>query len=274
MSSDAGRLDINGLSERWRLSRGQRIARLPAPLRPPARFIRNRIVDRSYVYKSDGIATAHYCPFLADRQFDSDYWQMGKGWFPGADVRWRMWLLVTAAEQCQDLPGNFAEFGVWRGGCAYMILSRTSVAAEHRFYLFDTFEGIPADRLTSHEREEGFAGNLTDTSVDYVDDLLSRWRPRCRLCPGDVFETLASIEVGPVSFAHIDMNATAPTRLALEYTYERMVAGAMIVFDDYGFAGSGDQRRMIDEFFADLPEKVLALPTGQALVIKQDTVGG
>lgn len=267
-------LDRAGLSERWRLSRGQRIAKLPAPLRPPARFVRNRIVDRRYVYKADGIATAHYSPFLDDPQFDSAYWEMGKGWFPGADVRWRMWLLVTAAEQCQDLPGNFAEFGTWRGGCAYMILSRTAVPDEHRFFLFDTFEGIPADRLTSRERDEGFAGSLRDTSVEYVDNLLARWRPRYRLCPGDVFQTLDTIDVGALSFAHIDLNATAPSRLALEYVYERMIAGGMIVFDDYGFSGSEDQRRMIDEFFEDLPEKVLALPTGQALVIRQDPSRG
>lgn len=29
-----------------------------------------------------------------------------------------------------------------------------------------------------------------------------------------------------------------------------------------------DQRRVIDEFFADKPERVIALPTGQGLVVK------
>jgi O-methyltransferase len=269
LTRDAWRFVMPSLSERWRQSRGRRTAKLPAILQPPARFVRNQIVDRSYVYRADGIATARYCPFFDDQDFESSYWEMGRGWFPGADVRWRMWLLTALAQQCQHLPGNFAEFGTWRGGCAYMILSRTNVSAEHRFFLFDTFSGIPADRLTPREREHGFAGNLRDTSPEYVDTLLARWRPRYRLCPGDIFHTLDTVDVGELSFAHIDLNAVAPSQLALEFTYARMIQGGVVVFDDYGFAGSEDQRVMIDEFFAELPEKAIALPTGQAWVIKR-----
>lgn len=257
------------LSERWQRSRGRRIAKLPAALRPPARLVRNQLVSRSYVYRADGIATAHYCPFFDDRDFGSAYEEMGPEWFPGADVRWRMWLLTSLAQQCQRLPGNFAEFGTWRGGCAFMILSRTTVADGHRFFLFDTFSGIPADRLTSREREQGFAGSLGDTSPEYVDDLLARWRPRYRLCPGDIFRTIDSVDVGELSFAHIDLNAAAPSQLALEFAYARMVHGGVIVFDDYGFGGCTDQRIMIDDFFEDLPEQAVALPTGQAFVIKR-----
>jgi O-methyltransferase len=257
------------LSEQWRQSRGQRIVKLPGILRPPARFVRDRIVSRSYRYRADGIATAHYCPFFDDHDFDSTYWEMGKGWFPGADVRWRMWLLTALAQQCQRLPGNFAEFGTWRGGCAYMILSRTTVSSERRFFLFDTFTGIPGDRLTPREREGGFAGNHGDTSPEYVDDLLARWRPRYQLCPGDIFDTIGTVDVGDLSFAHIDLNAAAPSRRALEFTYAHMIPGGIVVFDDYGFAGCEDQRLMIDAFFADLPEKPIALPTGQAWAMKR-----
>jgi O-methyltransferase len=260
---------VSALSERWKLSRGQSIASLPAILRPPARFVRDRTVHRIFTYWADGMATAHYSPFIDDREFDLSYWEMSRGWLSEEDVRWRMWLLTTLAQQCQQLPGNFAEFGTWRGGCAYMILSRTKVAAEHRFFLFDTFTGIPADRLTERERKQGFAGRLRDTSVEYVDDLLARWRPRYELCPGDIFQTLDAVDVGALSFAHIDMNAMAPSQLALEFAYEKMLPGGIIVFDDYGWASCEDQRVMIDEFFADLPEKAIALPTGQACVIKR-----
>jgi O-methyltransferase len=253
----------------WRLSRGQSIGELPAPLRPPARFVRDHTVNRLFSYWADGMATAHYCPFIYDHDFESAYHEMCGGWIPGADVRWRMWLLTSLAQQCQRLPGNFAEFGTWRGGCAYMILSRTRVAAEHRFFLFDTFAGIPADRLTERERKQDFANRLHDTSPEYVDDLLARWRPRYQLCPGNVFDTLAAVDVGRLSFAHIDMNATAPSQLALGFAYAHMVSGGIIVFDDYGWESCEDQRMMIDQFFDGLPEKAIALPTGQAWVIKR-----
>ncbi len=257
------------LPERWKLSNGQSIGDLPAPLRLPARFVRNHTINKVFTYWADGMATAHYCPFEDDEGFESAYREMSKGWIEGANVRWRMWLLVSLAQQCQHLPGNFAEFGTWRGGCAFMILDQTDVAPDYRFFLFDTFAGIPADRLTDRERDQGFAGRLNDTSVEYVDELLSRWRPRYALCPGDVFDTLDTVDVGVLSFAHIDMNATAPSRVALEYTYSHMMPGGIIAFDDYGWASCRDQRLMIDEFFADVPEKPVALPTGQAWVLKR-----
>ncbi len=150
-----------------------------------------------------------------------------------------------------------------------MILSRTTVSSERRFFLFDTFTGIPGDRLTPREREGGFAGNHGDTSPEYVDDLLARWRPRYQLCPGDIFDTIGTVDVGDLSFAHIDLNAAAPSRRALEFTYAHMIPGGIVVFDDYGFAGCEDQRLMIDAFFADLPEKPIALPTGQAWAMKR-----
>jgi O-methyltransferase len=254
--------------ERWRVIPGSRIERLPAPLQPLAILARNQKIDRRYVHIADGFATVHHCPFLTDPEFDSRYWEMTKSWYPGADVRWRMWLLTAVAQQCQHLPGNFAEFGVWRGGCAYMILSRTNVTHDRRFFLFDTFTGIPSSRLSSHEIKDGFAGRLANTSADYVDDLLAPWRPRYSICPGDVFETLATTDVGELSFAHIDLNAVAPSRFALEFAYERLMRGGMMVFDDYGGAGFDEQRMMIDAFFDGLPEEPIALPTSQALVIK------
>ncbi len=255
--------------EHWQAARGHRIEKLPAPLRPPAKLIRNQLIDRTYVYRADGLATSHYCPFYDDDDFETVYSEMVRTWIPGVDTRWRMWLLSSLAQQCQHLPGNYAEFGTWRGGCAFRILARTHVPDGHRFFLFDTFSGIPADRLTERDRDHGLAGELSDTSAELVDELRARWRPRYELCPGDIFETLDTVDVGELSFAHIDLNGAAASRLALEFAYERMVGGGIIVFDDYGATEYEDQRLAIDEFFRDLPEKPVALPTCQGFAVKR-----
>ena len=42
----------------------------------------------------------------------------------------------------------------------------------------------------------------------------------------------------------------------------------MIVFDDYGWTGLEAQREVIDAFVRDKAEQVIALPTGQALLVK------
>lgn len=256
-----------------RLHPDSRIARLPSPLRPPAlvaRWLRDAGRRPRYTFNSDGLATAHFSPFLEDTAFNRLYAEMSSDWGAnaGVDARWRMWLLTSLARQCSHLPANFAEFGVYRGGCALMILATDSGPDSGRFYLFDTFSGIPTTALTSAERDSGFAGRLCDTSTDYVLDRLGRWRSQVVVCEGDVFDTLETAETGDLAFVHMDLNASTPTKHALEYAYPRLIAGAMIVFDDYGWANYAEQRREIDDFFSATPEDVLALPTGQGFVIK------
>jgi O-methyltransferase len=50
-----------------------------------------------------------------------------------------------------------------------------------------------------------------------------------------------------------------------------MVSGGFIIFDDYGMPSCPGARAAVDQFFADKPEKPLALHTGQALVFRGNT---
>ena len=261
---------------------GSRISRLPRALQPPALLMRN--VTRAmrpqfqpaapppaYPWASDGHATIHFCPFLDDRAFNEAYGRMVDHWTGGQpdtapDVRWRVWILVSLAREVAHRAGAFAEFGVFRGGSAFMILSMCRRPAQ-RFYLFDTFEGVPSRNLGRLER--WMAGLGRDTSAEDVARFLSPWRDEVCIVKGDVFETLPKTETGPLAFCHMDLNAAAATAAALEFAYARLVPGGVVVFDDYGWTGYEDQRRVIDAFFAERPETPLALPTGQAVVIRR-----
>jgi hypothetical protein len=83
-----------------------------------------------------------------------------------------------------------------------------------------------------------------------------------------VFDTLEYVETGPLAMAHIDLNAAAPTRRALEYVDERLILGGVIVFDDYGAREYEEQRAVIDSFYSHRGDRPVALPTGQALLVK------
>jgi O-methyltransferase len=224
-----------------------------------------------YVFESDGMATVHWSPFLEDEQFNARYAELRREWFPDADVdvRWRMWLLTQIARQCRGIPGDFAEFGVYRAGCAFMIFSTGAFADSKRFHLYDTFAGIPADELDDSEVAAGLAGAHADTSVEYVRERLAPWLDQIVLVPGDVNDTLAAGGPERLAFVHMDLNAAEPTRVALEFSYARLAPGAMVLFDDYGWSGLEAQRAVIDAFLGDMPEEPIALPTGQALLVKQ-----
>jgi len=253
------------------------IEKLPSPLRPPALLVRNliplsvRLTHRAlrYDYYGDGLATSHYSPFLSDHAWDALYQRMVAQWYERPDdMRWRMWILTRSAQQCAALSGSFVEFGVYRAGCAFMILSTTDLRQDQQFFLFDTFVGIPPTNLTQSEAQHGFAGRLADTSAAYVADYLQTWSAHIAIVEGDIFETLPQTETGPIAFCHMDLNASAPTRRALDYLYARLIPGGMVVFDDYGSTGYPAQRAVLNAFFADKPERLIALPTQQALLVK------
>jgi O-methyltransferase len=251
---------------------------LPEPLRRStlakrtAQLLRRRASRRpEYSFESDGLATAHYSPFLTDEKFNASYAELRKEWFPDAqvDVRWRMWLLTRLANHCTRVDGDFAEFGVYRAGCAFMILQGGALPEPKRFFLFDTFAGVPEAGLSASEVEAGIAGAHADTSVEYVRQRLAPWNKRLVLVPGDVHETLRESPVDRLAFVHMDLNAAKPTKAALEYAYPRLSQGAIVLFDDYGWAGLEAQRDVIDEFLQARPDTLIALPTGQALLVRQ-----
>jgi hypothetical protein len=182
-----------------------------------------------------------------------------------------MWLLTRLAGAAAVLEGNFAEFGVYRAGCAFMVLALTPPKPDRTMYLFDTYAGIPDEHLAEGERERGLGGALANTSVGYVERRLDRFRGSFEICAGDVFDTVPEVETGPLAFAHVDMNTEAPTRHVLGYAYERLVPGGVLVFDDYGYGGDDtlEERAAIEGFFAEVPESVIALPTGQGFFMKR-----
>lgn len=250
---------------------GARVARLPPRSKRVVDAIYKRLpIPPAWAYNADGLATIHHSPFVDDPEFARLYDEMAASWFVDevVDVRWRMWLLTRFARQASNLPGNFAEFGVYRGGCSWMVLSTARLDESRRLHLFDTFEGIPDTGLSEGERTAGFAGRLEDTSADYVAKLLAPWDPIPRLWPGDVFETMPAADTGDLAFAHIDLNAAAPTVHVLEHAYARLVPGGVIVFDDYGWPGYEEQRALVDGFLRDCREDVIALPTGQGVLTR------
>ena len=68
---------------------------------------------------------------------------------------------------------------------------------------------------------------------------------------------------------HIDMNNAAAEIGALDFLWDRMVPGAMLVFDDYGWEAYRTQKLAEDAWLGARGFQVIELPTGQGIVIKQ-----
>jgi hypothetical protein len=70
-------------------------------------------------------------------------------------------------------------------------------------------------------------------------------------------------------FVHIDVDLFEPTRDSLEFFYPRLASGGILLLDDHGFSTCPGATKAADEFFADKPEQLSLLPTGQAFTIKR-----
>ena len=80
-------------------------------------------------------------------------------------------------------------------------------------------------------------------------------------------ETFAGCD-WPIAFAHIDADIYQSVLDASAFSYEHLVPGGIIIYDDYGYPSCPGARRAVDEFYADKPERPLVLNTGQAIVTR------
>lgn len=168
------------------------------------------------------------------------------------------------------VPGDVVEFGVWRGGSAYLIIQTLSMLkSRKRAHLFDSFAGIS---LPDEARDGKFhsAGEYR-TEESEVRVFLSQCETSVwHLYPGWLGDTFPLVcnSIGPISFAHIDVDLYDPVRDALERTYPRMSPGGIVVVDDYSNPKFPGARRACGDFSDSTGFRPLCLPTGQAIFIK------
>jgi len=85
---------------------------------------------------------------------------------------------------------------------------------------------------------------------------------------GKVPEVLADVAPEKIAFMHLDLNNADAEIGVLDVLFERMVKGAILVLDDYGWLAYREQKLAEDPWFDKWGYRVLELPTGQGLLIK------
>ncbi len=242
-----------------------------------SRFIRRIIgkpsknaqwVDGPLTYNQDGLATKHNCDFRDDPRFARAY-QAGAatGSWGKYQPEWRAYVVCWAASHGMKIDGDFVECGVNRGGNALAVLEYTGLERSgKRFFLLDTFRGLVEDMLTPQEQAQG-VGTKYEECYDEVRRLFADYRS-VRLVRGAVPDTLGKVDAEQIAFLSIDMNCVKPEIAAAEHFWDRLSSGAFIVLDDYGFAPRYQQKIAFDQFARRRGVSVLALPTGQGIIVK------
>lgn len=189
---------------------------------------------------------------------------------PDPQIEWRVHIACWAATHAAKLPGDFVECGVNTGifslaVCDYIDFNATG----KNFWLFDTFCGIPTDQISPAEAARNRANENRHYPECYELARASFARyPRAVLVRGKVPDTLGDVSIDEVAYLHIDMNIAYPERAAIEHFWPKLVRGALVLFDDYGWLSYEAQKLTLDEFAAANGTMIATLPTGQGLMIK------
>lgn len=230
---------------------------------------KHEIVNPPATYNQDGLATVHNCDFMRDPRFAKAY-VLGEatGSWGGKNIHWRAYVVCWAGQRGLALDGDFVECGVNRGGYARALIAYVNFGElPRRFYLLDTFAGLVDKYISEDERNLGLKpGGYTEC----FDEVQKTFAPFANviLVRGPVPETLPEVKSEKVAFLSIDMNCVPPEIEAAKYFWDRLSPGAVIVLDDYGWPGHLLQKMAFDAFAIERGVQILALPTGQGLIIK------
>lgn len=176
----------------------------------------------------------------------------------GTSVSEAIYILESLHESLK-VDGAICEFGVAQGATSKLIASEI-LESNREFYLFDSFEGLPApskedvliDDIFNLGSMEKYRGTMMSPETEVLEKLKSINFPahRTHIMKGWVAETLKRSDAPKnVAFAYVDFDFYAPIKDALEYLDDVMPVGGRIVVDDYGFFSQGAQKA-VDDFVA------------------------
>ncbi len=167
-------------------------------------------------------------------------------------------------DQEEIVEGNVAELGVYKGEFAKEI---NRVFFDRRLYLFDTFGGFDS-KDDEIERDKGFSdrvqqGYFADTTVELVMSKM-KFPDLCIVKKGFFPDTVKGVE-DKFCFVNIDADLYAPILSGLEWFYQRMIPGGIILVHDYYSTAFTGARQAVNEFSN--ANNVLFIPVGDTLSV-------
>ena len=166
------------------------------------------------------------------------------------DARAATMRLLAEQIREENIPGDAAELGVFRGDFAALI---NAAFPDRTIHLFDTFEGFPAEDVEV-EQAQGLsrakAGDFSKTAADMVEQRLP-YPERAVFHKGYFPATFDGCEEKTFAFVSVDADLYAPTAAALPRFFDRLSPGGVLLIHDVNstqFSGAG---KAVREFCAE-----------------------
>ena len=222
-----------------------------------------KLLDRHGVFASDNLFTfGRQLGFLKNKKF-MDAFNANAETLIEKGIIWRTHVLTWAAESGLKREGDFVECGCYKGTSAKIICDYVNFQElDKRYYLYDIFEH---DETMNHH-------DMPEHGAELFDRVKNRFSTikNVEIIKGSIPESFKQGIPEKICFLHIDMNEAEAELAALEELWDRMVPGAILILDDYGWSWGcyAGQKYEEDPFFEARGYQVVELPTGQGMVIK------
>jgi len=188
-------------------------------------------------------------------------------------LMWRHYIVFWSARYAAKATNysikNLVECGVCDGLTVYFAMNALKGNYEFKSFLYDAWEGMKSEHLLESEKKS--VGYYSYLDIENTKNNLAAFQGETVFIKGYIpksFET--SDNPTEIVWLHIDLNSAMPTKEALQFFFEKIQPGGVILFDDYARQGDYDTRLVINDFFSGKSGVLLPLPTGQAVYFKLD----
>jgi O-methyltransferase len=177
-------------------------------------------------------------------------------------VVWRRYVLACAGFHCVQLDGDFVECGANAGvGVKTVVDYLGGRQFPKQFWAYDLFEH--SAEMINHAMPEHGPGLFARVQAKFEG------YTQVHVIKGAVPGSLEGNSPERIAYLHIDMNQAPAEVAALDALFDRVVAGGIVILDDYEWLAYRQQKLAEDEWFDRRGYRVMPLPTGQGLVFKR-----
>ncbi|MHB0764606.1 TylF/MycF/NovP-related O-methyltransferase [Stutzerimonas sp. NM35] len=170
-----------------------------------------------------------------------------------------------------NVPGAIVECGVGRGRSLLIIAALNALyeqaeGGQRDIWAFDSFAGFDSPSLQDDSWRKPRKGEWASSpsgAYDYTPEFIGRVLQeasanltKIHLVKGYLKETLPGYQGGGIALLNIDCDLYEPYKNALDYLYDQVVPGGIIVFDDFKIEADADERfpgarKAVYEFLGD-----------------------
>lgn len=191
------------------------------------------------------IPFATYAPWLKDATFLASYERIKGVSLVNIYQCWELWKLI---DETENTPGDVIEVGVFKGATSAIMAARLKQnQSPAKFICCDTFEGV----VKASDADNFYkGGEHKDTSLNFVTNLLTQTFHLTNVVfLKGIFpdETGHQVQDSRFRLCHIDVDTYQSGKEVLNWVWDRLSPGGIVVFNDFGYPRTRGITRLVEE---------------------------